>query len=384
MTTTTKRQRGEGSIYLRGSTYWLKFYQDGDVVRMSSGSEDEKVARRMLREHVAKVALKQPLVVRSLRVGYKELRDDLLSHYRATGSRDVREAQARLRHVDDFFTGWRAAQISSTAITEYIVERQTAGAANGTVNREVEVLLKMLRLGMEHHKVALLPIVHKPKESAPRAGFFEREAFEAVRRLLPLDLQVAVTIAYTYGWRMQSEVLALELRQVDLAAGTIRLDPGSTKNDDGRVVYLTPELVTLLKAQVERVHGLGRELGRVIPWLFPLFPAPRLRSNLVGEQRLDFTKLWKAVCRQAGYPGMLLHDFRRTAVRNMEAAGVPRSVAMKITGHRTETVYRRYAIVSPADLQRAADLIASSGTISGTPAIVTPLPGKRTAMTTRT
>ena len=53
-------------------------------------------------------------------------------------------------------------------------------------------------------------------------------------------------------------------------------------------------------------------------------------------------------------PGRLLHDFRRTAVRNLERDGVARSVAMKITGHKTESVYRRYAIVSDADLREAA------------------------------
>jgi integrase len=63
-------------------------------------------------------------------------------------------------------------------------------------------------------------------------------------------------------------------------------------------------------------------------------------------------------------PGRILHDFRRTAVRNMERAGVPRSVAMKLTGHRTESIYKRYAIVNDADLQAAAQRLA--GTFSGT------------------
>jgi len=74
---------------------------------------------------------------------------------------------------------------------------------------------------------------------------------------------------------------------------------------------------------------------------------------------------WRTACRAAGLPGLLVHDLRRSAVRNMERAGVPRSTAMKMTGHKTESVYRRYAIVSDADLQDAARRL-SMGTQSGT------------------
>jgi integrase len=70
----------------------------------------------------------------------------------------------------------------------------------------------------------------------------------------------------------------------------------------------------------------------------------------------------------AGVPGRIPHDFRRTAVRNLERAGVPRSVAMKMVGHKTEAVYRRYAIVSESDLHEAARKLAAlpAGTFSGT------------------
>ena len=120
-----------------------------------------------------------------------------------------------------------------------------------------------------------------------------------------------------FGWRMQSEVLTLERRQLDLKAGTIRLDGGSTKNADGRVVYLTPELATLLREQIGRVQTLGRQFGRIIPCLFPHLPQGNVPRHLVGSKRVDFRKAWATACTDAGVPDKLRHDFRRTAVRNM-------------------------------------------------------------------
>lgn len=112
-------------------------------------------------------------------------------------------------------------------------QRKRAAAANGTINRELGLLIRMFKLAMENRRVAAVPVIRKLKEAAPRQRFFERDQFEAVKGLLPEDLQVAATIAYTFGWRTQSEVLTLDRRQLDLEAETLRLDPGTTKNDDG-------------------------------------------------------------------------------------------------------------------------------------------------------
>src|SRR5215831_4839332 len=383
----TKEKRGDGFIYQHGRTWWMQFYQDGQRIRMSTGSADEDTARRILRQHVARVTLGEAVLVRAAKATYDELEKDLLAHYQATGLRDLKEASKRLAHLRRAFRGVRVSQINAAAITRYIVQRQGETIespkkktrrlpAAGTINREVGVLLRMLRLGVEHGKVARVPIVHKPKEAAPRAGFFEPDAFAAVRAHLPEDLQVAVTLAYTFGWRMQSEVLALELRQLDLAAGTLRLDPGATKNDDARVVYLTPELKRMLEAHVERVEQLGKSLEPpcIIPWLFPHFEKPHR-----GEQRQDFRKAWVTACQRAGYAGMLRHDFRRTAVRNMVNLGIVERVAMTITGHKTRSVFDRYHIVSPRDLQEAAQKLAEpvSATETATTGQVKPLPRKR-------
>ena len=84
----------------------------------------------------------------------------------------------------------------------------------------------------------------------------------------------------------------------------------------------------------------------------------------VGQRRRDYRKAWATACRKAGVPGRLRHDFRRTAVPNLVNAGVLERVAMKVTGHRTRSVFDRYHITSPADLQDVARRL--TGTIAGT------------------
>ncbi|HYS18212.1 MAG TPA: tyrosine-type recombinase/integrase [Candidatus Binatia bacterium] len=79
-----------------------------------------------------------------------------------------------------------------------------------------------------------------------------------------------------------------------------------------------------------------------------------------GKPIKDYRSAWQNACEAAGLPGRIPHDFRRTAVRNLERAGVSRSVAMKLTGHKTEAVYRRYAIVSEQDLHEAAAKLATT------------------------
>jgi integrase len=113
------------------------------------------------------------------------------------------------------------------------------------------------------------------------------------------------------------------------------------------------------------VEATQKATGRIIPWPFPYLSG----TKRVGERRREFRKAWTHACRAAGVPGMLRHDFRRTAVRNVERSGVPRSVATKLTGHKTEALFRRYAIVSDADLREAA-LPLTGGHVSGTSKVV--------------
>ena len=350
---TTKRRRVPG-LYLRGRVWWCKYYLSGRAVRESTGAGKETEAKRFLEARRGRVAAGMPVLPRADRVTYDTAAQDLRDHYKVTGTRDVVEAEYRLAHLDRHFRGWRLAAIGQAEATAYAAARQAAGASNGTINRELAVLVRMLGLAYEHGKLLRLPVLHKLKEGDARQGFFERDQYEAVRRHLPQDLQLAIAIAYTFGWRMQSEVLTLERRQVDFAAGTLRLDNGQTKNDEGRVVYVTPEVKALLAAQLARVDDVQRRTGQIIPFVFPFLYGKRR----LGQRRRDFRRAWETACTAAGVPGALRHDFRRTAVRNMVNLGVPERVAMKVTGHKTRAVFDRYHIVPPADLQEATRKLA--------------------------
>ncbi len=74
-----------------------------------------------------------------------------------------------------------------------------------------------------------------------------------------------------------------------------------------------------------------------------------------GRRIKSLRGAWAVACAAAGYPGRIPHDLRRSAVRNMERAGLSRSVAMQLTGHKTEAIYRRYAITSEADLREGVE-----------------------------
>src|SRR5262249_50483990 len=121
-----------GMIYWRKKKLWGKYYIDGQSkpVRESTGTDQEKEARRFLKEREGRAAAGQPALPRADRVRYKEARADLTAHYQTTGSRTLPEAATRLRHLDRFFGDRRLVNITGAVITEYVGQRQAEGAAN--------------------------------------------------------------------------------------------------------------------------------------------------------------------------------------------------------------------------------------------------------------
>ena len=271
---------------------------------------------------------------------------DVLDDYRINRKRSLVDVQRHLRlHLEPFFGRRRMAAIATADVRRYISRRQGEGAKNATINRELSVLKRAFTLAIAAGTLASRPHIALLREANVRRGFFEPEEFESVRRRLPPDLADFVSFLYTTGWRWRSEAARLCWANVAFDAGEVRLEPGTTKTGEGRVFPFTAELRALLERRRAVTRDRERELGRIVPQVF---------TRAHGEPLGTFNKAWATACRAAGVPGRVLHDFRRTAVRNLVRAGVPERVAMQMVGWKSRQMLDRYHIVSTADLIEAA------------------------------
>lgn len=376
-TDTPVERRGFGSLRLRGRTWYIRYRVDGREHWENSHSTSRREAEKLLARRQAELGLGVLVAPNAARVGFADLETILRDHYRVKQRRSGRRLDSALKHLRAAFGGRRAMAITTDAVTRYEADRLDGGAARATVNYELSVLRRAFNLAV---KAKRLPISAKPAISTAdphnaRQGFFEEADFRAVLAELPEPLRPVMEFAYYTGWRPCDEILPLTWDRVDFGAGTIRLEPNTTKNDEGRMFPFDalPPLHELLDRQREHTTATEHRVGRIIPHVF----------HRGGRPIRSYDHAWRSACRRAAVKkldgreivvrpallGRIVYDFRRTAVRNLERAGVPRSVAMKLTGHKTEAVYRRYAIAPEADLRegltKLADLHASLGAPKG-------------------
>jgi len=329
--------------------WWAQYRSAGRLIRESTGTRDKPEARRFLRRREGAAEEGKPVMPRAEKITVKDLAEDLIADYIANERSALKRLRFALKNLLPVFGPMRALRVRPSDVNRYIAKRQSEGAAKGTINREIGTLRRMFNLAMYDEKLHHAPRIKSLDESdSVRKGFFEREHLEAVRRFLPPYLKGPIGFAYITAWRIASEVLPLRWSQVDFQAGTIRLEPGTTKNREGRLFVMTPELRALLEEQRAYTDRVQREQGRIIPWVF----------HRVGEQIKSLRTAWNTAVKRAGYPWLRPHDLRRSGVRNMERAGVPRSVAMAMVGHKTESMYRRYAIVDEAMIREGAKKLA--------------------------
>jgi integrase len=285
------------------------------------------------------------------KTSFEDLAEMLLVDYNVNSRKSVDRVERALAHLRRRFQSLRVTDITADVVANYIQQRQDENARPATIQYEMSLLKRMFSLGMRAEKVVHRPYIPQIEVRNVRTGFFEEPDYKAVLWHLPEDLQPVMEFAYYTGWRIRSEILPMQWPQVDFRAGEIRLEPGTTKNDEGRIFPFAvfPALEIVLRRQRERTELVQQARKMIVPWVFHRY----------GERIRDFRGAWDSAFKVAGVQRRIPHDFRRTAVRNLERAGVPRSVAMKLVGHKTESIYRRYAIVSKDDLTDAVAKLAS-------------------------
>jgi integrase len=370
-------QHGKGRIFQRGRVWWVQYYVHGQQVRESSHSIKKAVAEKLLMRRLI-AAEDNTLAAPTRPIMYEEMRERLVTAWlldRPVLTR--KETDQALARLDGFFKGLSASVITEDKIDEFKLARKATGASNATVNRALAALRQMIRLSAKRWKnppqVKLLP------EPPARKGFLTHEQYLRLWATLPAYLQPITAFAYSLGMRL-GELEQLTWKNVDRRANVIRLEADQTKSGEGREIPfgLLPELAALMAQLWEastsdlvftRSDGkplgcfrkawiracIKASLGRMLwrcgkchhkievekqPW------PPERQPAEIPQCNCGTKCVWH-------YEGLIFHDLRRTAVRNLRRAGVPESVAMTVSGHKTREVFERYNIKDITDIQRA-------------------------------
>ncbi len=338
--------RGKGRVYKQpgSSFFWIQYSINGKLRRESSKSVKVSDAQKLLTKRLADANAGGPVGPVAERLTLNDLckmiRDDYQINERKSGVRLNRS----LNHLLAYFGGERkAVTITTDAITRYIVHRQEqphrqgSRPANGSINRELAALKHMFALAMRADKLVRKPYVPMLKESQAREGFVEHAEFVALRDALPERLRDPVTFLYLSGWRV-SEMKTLEWREVNDDRTEVRLSPAKSKNDEGRTLPVTGELAEV----IERAHAMRRLDCRFV-------------FHNDGRPIRDFRGAWTKACTDTGLGSLLVHDLRRSAIRHMVRSGISEGVVMKLSGHKTRSVFDRYNVKSDKDLVEAVE-----------------------------
>lgn len=337
------KAHGTGSIYKRGSTFWVKLYVDGQPVYHSSKSTKKADAVSLLEKLISQRHRGEISGRRTDRILINELLDDVLKSDVEESTRYVWELVVR-KSLRPFFGKIKAARLTTDKMKQYRAKRLAEGCTDATANRELSILRTAFHNGRKvtPPKVIMVPYFPMTRETTIRTGFLNDEQYVRLRDALPQELKALFVCSFMTGIR-RSELLNIQWWQVDFEQELILLN--DTKNGQPRTVPIVPgDMRDLLWESFQQAKALWPNS----PWVFS-------RS---GKQIKGFTKGWRDACAAAGVPGLLLHDLRRTAVRNMRNAGVPQVIRMKISGHKTDSMERRYNITDLEDIANAKALMA--------------------------
>jgi integrase len=351
-----------GKIFQRteGGSWYIKYYDPGKryTVQECAHSDNYKKAERLLRERESAKDQGQPIAsVKSRSTLMPQLFELLLTDYRNNKRKSLYTVEKRIKkHMTPFFGRFRACAVTQSLIEEYKAKRLSAGAANGTINRELASLKFAFRLATELGVVTYVPKIKDLEENNVREGYFSAEDTLKLMAQLPEELKALFEWDFCTGVR-KSQSLSLKWNQVDRVNCVIRFGSQQTKNKvPHEILYADNlDLQHLIENQWKKKIEVETGTDRKIEFVFF-----RFNGKKAGQQIKDFRETFKTACRKAEITygrfvegGKIFHDFRKTAATNMRLAGVPETVVMMVTGHQTREVFERYNLKDPAETRKA-------------------------------
>jgi len=340
--------RGDRRIYLRGSVYWVCYYLDGKQYRESTGETDQKKAERFLQDRrdergAAKIGARPFTPPKAKRITIAQLCQSLKAKYQLN-EKASKQNLCHLARAKKDFGHFRAMELTSEYIDEYIQKRKDAGDAKATINRTTGMLLQAYELAIENKKLSQHPrITHLSEKGNTRRGFLKPEQFEKLLGHIPADLKDFVEWGYKTGQR-RGETTLMTWKMLE--ENVLRIPGDIVKNRDDRTLPLSTELLAIIERRkaARRVEENGTV--RMAEFIFH-------RGD--GQPVGCFKKAWKTACKKADVPGTLYHDLRRSFVKSGTDAGIRTSLLMRTGGWATESMIKRYQISVDEEVRAAME-----------------------------
>ena len=350
-----QKRRADGTTIILPN-YYIR-YQGKDTCTGTDRLKDAKTAVKKKAGEDAQTLRKRAARPSEVNVG--TLLDLVIEDYKANGQKTIKNARGQIDHsLRPYFGGMVAAKVDTDQIKRWMAWRQSHRLRRSirsgheklqpaSINRELSLLRRAYQLGYEHKPqlVEKIPPIKRLAETNIRKGFVTAEQYRALMKELPEHLKPITCVAFHVANR-KGELLNLRWEDVDLSGDLplLTLWPGETKNKNGRTLpILEGEMLDTFKA-------LKKEHDEKSPDETHVFLNAEGKPLAYHMMR----KVWDAACTRAGFPGLLFHDLRRSAVRNLRRAGVSEKVAREFSGHRTGAVFSRYDISDFEDLKVAA------------------------------
>ncbi len=256
----------------------------------------------------------------------------------------------RAEHIVRHLGRRNAASLTVRDVDEFrtlrLSEKTKRGAApsHATLDREVELLKRMLGYAVACETLTVNPIakvklLHKPNV---RVSVLDEADFGKLLEAADVELKPILLVAFDTGMRKR-EILDLRWSQVDLKHGVIKLAAEDTKTEQARTICLTSRAVRALEDTPK------------VPGSLYVFANPSTKKPWA-----DMKRGFAGACKAAGLKGVWFHDLRRSFVTNARRRGVPESVVMRFSGHRTRAVFDRYNVVEEEDLRAAVKKLESA------------------------